>query len=193
METAVSDIVASTHVRIFNISMNIQSTRLNTEYSPLAQALDRIAEKNDVIFVISAGNLLSPRPEWSLDHKNNLLVVNGRKDDIVYCPAESIRNLSVGALNPDGDGLASYSCKGKGSTFGIKPDFVHKSGCGLQDKLRGHGLFSVNKDGYLHSDAGTSFSAPLVAKTMAVVEKSILGHTSKIGRASCRERVYVLV
>lgn len=179
LETAVSDIVASTHVRIFNISMNIQSTRLNTEYSPLAQALDRIAEKNDVIFVISAGNLLSPRPEWSLDHKNNLLVVNGRKDDIVYCPAESIRNLSVGALNPDGDGLASYSCKGKGSTFGIKPDFVHKSGCGLQDKLRGHGLFSVNKDGYLHSDAGTSFSAPLVAKTMAVVEKSILGHTSR--------------
>lgn len=179
LETAVSDIVASTHVRIFNISMNIQSTRLNTEYSPLAQALDRIAEKNDVIFVISAGNLLSSRPEWSSNHMENIHVINGRKDDIVYCPAESIRNLSVGALNPDGEGLASYSCKGKGSTFGIKPDFVHKSGCALQDSLHGHGLFSVNKDGYLHSAAGTSFSAPLVAKTMAVIEKSILGHTSR--------------
>ncbi len=179
LETAVSDIAASTHVRIFNLSMNIQCTRLNTEYGPLAQALDRIAEKNDIIFVISAGNLQCPRSEWLPEHKDNVLKINGRKDDIVYCPAESIRNLSVGALNPDGDGLASYSCKGKGSTFGIKPDFVHKSGCGVQDSIRGHGLFSVNKDGLLHSAAGTSFSAPLVAKTMAVVEKSISGHISR--------------
>ena len=79
----------------------------------MAQALDRIAEMNDVIFVISAGKLLSPRPEWSLDHKNNIQTIIGRKDDIVYCPAESIRNLSVGALYPDGVGFAAYSCKGK--------------------------------------------------------------------------------
>ncbi len=179
LDTAVSDIAASTNVRIFNLSMNIRCTRLNTDYGPLAQALDRIAEKNDIIFVISAGNLRVPRSEWVPEHKNNILEINGRKDDIVYCPAESIRNLSVGALNPDGDGLASYSCKGKGSTFGIKPDFVHKSGCGVQDSIRGHGLFSVNREGYIHSCAGTSFSAPLVAKTMAVVEKSISGHVSR--------------
>ena len=137
--------IDSTHPRyVMSYHWHVECEIMRILQGTLTVTLDEknfTAVKNDVIFVISAGNLLSPRPEWSLDHKNNLLVVNGRKDDIVYCPAESIRNLSVGALNPDGDGLASYSCKGKGSTFGIKPDFVHKSGCGLQDKLRGTGCF----------------------------------------------------
>lgn len=179
LENAVSDTVASSNVRIFNMSMNVPVTRLNTDYSPLAQALDKIAVDNDIIFVISGGNLNTPRPEWSSVSKDNVTVINGRKDDIVYCPAESIRNISVGALNSDGNGLASYSCKGKGSTFSIKPDFVHKGGNGGYDPAKGHGLYSVNKDGLIHSSCGTSYAAPLVAKTMAVVEKAIAGHISR--------------
>lgn len=179
LENAVSDTVASSNVRVFNMSMNIPVTRLNTDYSPLAQALDRIAVDNDIIFVISAGNLDPVRPEWSSVSEDNVLVISGRKDDIVYCPAESIRNISVGALNSDGDGLASYSCKGKGSTFGVKPEFVHKGGNGVYDSVKGYGLYSVNKDGFIYSSCGTSFAAPLVAKTMAVVEKAIAGHISR--------------
>lgn len=179
LENAVSDTVASSNVRVFNMSMNVPVTRLNTDYSPLAQSLDRIAVDNDIIFVISAGNLNSARAEWSAEPKNNVVVINGRKDDIVYCPAESIRNISVGALNSDGNGLASYSCKGKGSTFGVKPEFVHKGGNGVYDPVKGCGIYSVNKDGLIHSSCGTSFAAPLVAKTMASVEKAIAGHISR--------------
>lgn len=179
LENAVSDTVANCNVRIFNMSLNIPVTRLNTDYSPLSQALDRIAVDNDIIFVISAGNLNLVRPEWSSAPKDNVLVINGRKDDIVYCPAESIRNISVGALNSDGNGLSSYSCKGKGSTFGVKPEFVHKGGNGEYDPVKGYGLYSVNKDGLIHSSCGTSFAAPLVAKTMAVVENAITGHISR--------------
>ena len=179
LENAISDTVASSNVRVFNMSMNIPVARLNTDYSPLAQALDKIAVDNDIIFVISAGNINPVRPEWSSVPKDNVLAINGRKDDIVFCPAESIRNISVGALNSDGEGLASYSCKGKGSTFGVKPEFVHKGGNRDYDPVKGYGLYSVNKDGFIHSSCGTSFATPLVAKTMAVVEKAIAGHISR--------------
>lgn len=176
---AVPTILSRTNVRIFNLSMNIRCTRLSCDYGEFAKVLDELAVKHNIVFVISAGNLITPRQEWSDSATENIKEWNKRNDDIVYMPAESCRNISVGALNPTNMGLTSYSCKGKGSTVSVKPDFVHVGGLGYLDPKIGTGLYSVDNNGNITYNCGTSFSAPLIAKTMALVEKQIEGVVSR--------------
>lgn len=180
LEVMVPEIVSKYSIRIFNISLNYTCTRDASQYSVFAKTLDRIAEQSNVVFVVSAGNLQNLRPEWSVDNAGeNVAMLNNRKDDIVFAPAESIRNVSVGALNPDYVGITSYTCRGRGSSVALKPDFVHVGGRGVNESLAGRGLYSLNIAGKIYSSAGTSFAAPIVAKTMACVEHSIQGKVSR--------------
>src|SRR5436853_7451744 len=100
-------------------------------------------------------------------------------------PAESVRNVSVGALNPPGlansiaNAPARYSRRGPGLCAGVKPDLVHFGGSGSPQSPLGHGLFSVKPDGSTCDGCGTSYAAPLVAKTAAVLDQSIEGEVSR--------------
>lgn len=179
LNVAVPTILSRTNVRIFNLSMNIMCSRLSSDYGEFAKVLDDLAVKYNIVFVISAGNLINSRQEWSDNPAENILELNKRKDDIVYMPAESCRNISVGALNPTNYGLTSYSCRGNGSILAVKPDLVHVGGLGYKDPNIGTGLYSVDSNGKITFNCGTSFSAPLVAKTMALLEKQIEGTVSR--------------
>lgn len=183
MEDSVREAVTSTGVRVFNFSMNIDSvSRSISDYGYIAQKLDELATELDVVFVISAGNLgqsVPFRSMWNADPTTNVTEIQTRHDDIASEPAESIRNISVGALNPDTVGLALYSRKGKASELAVKPDFVYPSGSGVDVVGVGEGLYSVDKNGMMVSKSGTSFSAPQVAKTIAVLAHSIEGQVSR--------------
>lgn len=182
LEEEVRKAVEQHNVRVFNMSLNVEViNRKRSDYSELAIKLDEISVKYDVLFVISAGNLkLAPRRAlWSTVPSDNIREISNRKDDIAVTPAESIRNISVGALNPDAFGLANYSRKGKASEFAVKPDFVYQSGSGIEAPGVRQGLYSVNAEGKITSSSGTSFSAPIVAKTLAVLDKSIAGRVQK--------------
>ncbi len=52
--------------------------------------------------------------------------------------------------------------------MGVKPDVVHYGG--FYQNVSIPGLMSLNSRGQLVSEGGTSFSAPLVAKTLATIE-----------------------
>ena len=69
LEDAVKVLKSTTGVRIFNFSLNVETHVSADGYNPAAKLLDRIAEENDVIFIISAGNTkaIDTRPEWSED------------------------------------------------------------------------------------------------------------------------------
>lgn len=179
IESAVIDLKARTGARIFNLSINIEKDRNASDYSDFAKILDRIAEENDVIFVVSAGNKKGIRTEWSTDVAANINQLNNGTNDIIYAPAESVRNISVGALNPDFVGLASYTCKGKGSSIMVKPDVVYASGRGCHSSLDGTGLLSVDINSKIYSNAGTSFSTPIISKTLACLDNAIEGNTSR--------------
>ena len=181
LRSSVEQAVEETGVRIIGLSMNFNDTRLDFEYSPFAKELDDIAETSNVVFVVSAGNLKKWHRDWNpADPDGNIAEYTSRTDDIVYAPAESIRNLSVGALNPSGDyGLASYSCKGKGLVTATKPDLVHVGGYGHERDGIGTGLYSIKPDGKITSNCGTSFSAPMVAKTLAALDYQIEGVTER--------------
>lgn len=187
LDEAIQILKAETGVRIFNFSLNIEEHASTSGYSFAAKKLDIIAEENDIIFVISAGNIngLDIRKEWSSDINDTLSNLISSRNDMLKVPAESCRNISVSAINPVGldnvipYALTNYSCRGPVSRVGLKPDFCHFGGSGTNSSIHGSGLNSINKDGEIETGCGTSYSAPLVAKTLASIDNSIEGEMSK--------------
>lgn len=171
-------------MRVINLSLNPESMTDQNGYSPYAAILDEIADKHDVIFVISAGNLEGAQtrnrwPNGATPALQQLATYRQIGSDRIYVPGETARNITVGALELiDNTGLtrpAPYSRRGPATSAGIKPDFAHVGGCiATQKPLR-----SLNHFGTLVSEEGTSFAAPLVAKTLALLNHRIEGHQSR--------------
>ncbi len=187
METAISDARARHGVRVFNMSLNILQPAAPDRYSPHAARLDHIAESNNAIMFISAGNIQPQdlRAEWPVDATAALANLATARNDSLLTPAESARNVAVAALNPPGHGgcvpfaPARYSKRGPGLRAGVKPDLAHIGGAGSRHPELGHGLFSILPDGTIVDGCGTSYAAPLAAKTAAVLDHAIEGEVSR--------------
>lgn len=187
MGNAVADARARHGVRVFNMSLNILQPVAPDRYSRHAARLDHIAEVNNAVVFISAGNINAQdlRPEWPADATAALVnLANGRNDGLLT-PAESARNVAVAALNPPGhDGClpfapTRFSRRGPGLRAGVKPDLAHVGGAGSQHPVLGHGLFSILPDGTVVDGCGTSYASPLAAKTAAVLDHAIEGEVSR--------------
>lgn len=187
MDAAVADARARHGVRIFNMSLNILQPAAPDRYSPHAARLDQIAEQNNAVVFISAGNILPQdvRPEWPADTAAALSNLALARNDGLLTPAESVRNVAVAALNPpDHSGClpfapARFSRRGPGLRAGVKPDLAHVGGAGTRHATIGHGLFSILPDGSVIDGCGTSYASPLVAKTAAALDHSIEGEVSR--------------
>lgn len=167
-------------VRVFNMSLAIEELVRDDSYSPFAARIDDLADKYDVIFVLPTGNLNEPqfRDPWPAATEEVLpALANYRHlgQDRLYQPAESLRAVTVGALNPESAGGAPsptvYSRRGPGTGLGHKPEFAHIGGFGAEQT----GLRSLSTSGSVVDDCGTSFAAPQVAKILANVEHRIEG------------------
>ena len=175
-------------VRIYNLSINVEQEVNEDRYGPFAELIDIIAERHDVIIVISAGNLNNKRfraPWPSLPNEVAGHLLPHAADDRIFQPAESIYAISVGALNPPGvagqlaGAPARYTRRGPGMSVGVKPDFAHYGGACPGGKTIDSGLYSINGLGDIGSGMGTSFAAPLVAKTLACLESRIQGYVTR--------------
>src|SRR5262249_50773882 len=152
-------------------------------YSEAAEHMDRIADATDSLFVISAGNLegADQRVEWPADPVAALRSLAAARDDKLLRPAESVRNLSVAAVNPEQVtncvpyALTNYSRRGPGLRSGVKPDLCHVGGAGMSNPTTHTGLNSIDANGQIQHGCGTSYAAPLVAKTLATLDHSIEG------------------
>ncbi|WP_307959283.1 S8 family peptidase [Sinorhizobium medicae] len=187
MEAAVSDARARHDVRVFNMSLNVLQAAAPDRYSPHAARLDQIAETNNAVIFISAGNIQPQdvRPEWPVDATTALANLVNARNDGVLTPAESARNVAVAALNPPGhDGCipfapTRFSRRGPGLRAGVKPDLAHVGGAGTVHSSLGHGLFSILPDGTIIDGCGTSYASPLVAKTASMLDHLIEGEVSR--------------
>lgn len=163
------------------MSLNLVSPVEADTYSAAAHLVDEIADKHNVLFVISAGNLGSAqcRPEWPTDPKSALQQLAARmQTDTIMQPAESARSLAVAALNAPGcpnrvhEAPTAYTRRGPGLRVGVKPDVAFVGGC-MPDGQTDSGLWSVNASNQVESGHGTSYAAPLVAKTLASIESKV--------------------
>ena len=176
LRNAVEEAKETSGARIFNLSMN-QKSRNQSDgwYSIVAKKLDEISDELDVQFVISAGNLQpnQTRNEWiPADPEHNIDSL--RPEHIALPPAESIRGLSVMALNPNDLSPTAYTHIGPAYPAGVKPDVAYVGGASEGDS----GLSSINMTGQKVLVKGTSMSAPLVTKIMAAVDNKIGGNAS---------------
>lgn len=176
LKNAVEEAKEETGARIFNISLN-QKERTPSEgwYSVAAKKLDEISDELDVQFIISAGNLSegNMRDEWipaDPDHNIGSL----RPEQIALPPAESLRGVSVMALNPNILSPTAYTRIGPIYKAGVKPDVAYIGGSVEKDT----GLSSISMMGQKVLVNGTSMSAPLVAKIMSTVDHKIGGNAS---------------
>lgn len=171
-------------VRIFNMSLAVTTPVADGSYSIFANLLDEIADSHDVLFVLPSGNLevAIAREEWPNNPNTAatmLLSYRYAGQDRIYQPADSVRAVVVGALNPpDSHGElypSAYTRKGPGPSLGAKPDIAHVGG-----RLdRSSGLFSFRPDGSRTQSCGTSYAAPLAAKTIAALDHIIEGRATR--------------
>jgi hypothetical protein len=169
-------------IRIFNMSLNLEDPVQDDDYGIVASLLDRIADSNDVLFVISAGNLEGAdcRQEWQQNPDDVLKYLAARRSaDTVLQPSESSRSIAVGALNPPGcaprlAGVpAAYSRRGPGLRVGVKPDVGHFGGAQIRGAAVATGLRAWDGAGATTHVQGTSYAAPLVAKALASLEAQV--------------------
>ena len=166
-------------VRIFNMSINTLNSVQRHSYSTLAARLDAIADRHSVLIINSAGNLKmsDARTPWPKAPRDVLAYFAARTAPDTICqPTESVRGLSVGALNaPGGPQIAGtptrYTCRGPGLQVGIKPDLAHYGGSAPLIATHSTGLISTKADGSAGFVCGTSFAAPLVARTLAELDQ----------------------
>ena len=165
--------------------MNVEQAVESDVYHPFSRRLDQIAFKHDVIFIISAGNTKFSRPEWPEEPSRALAMLAAHQDDKIKVPSESVRNLCVAAVNPKGvepaifQAPSCYSRRGPGLRIGLKPDIAHFGGAGTKHVINGTGLFSLTPGGNRADGCGTSYSAPIAAKTIATLENMIEGEVSR--------------
>lgn len=174
IEQAVIEAKEEHGIRIFNLSINAKQDVEQHRYSIYAARLDEIADRHGVIFVNSAGNLLpeESRAPWQTKPSDVVKYFAARtQPDTIMKPAESVRNLSVGALNPPNtphlEGAPTvYTRRGPGLQVGVKPDLASYGGAGVSPS-QNSGLSSINESGSLVQLIGTSYAAPLVSRTLA--------------------------
>lgn len=160
------------NVRIWNLSLSLNSEVSNNEYSLFASALDQIQRKYNVLICKSAGN----DPAF-MDKESAGKISTG---------AESIRAITVGSLNRNSDKYgyalknhpALYSRHGPAPASVVKPDVTHFGGDLFANKSRpttSEDFVQVSDtasiDGeHLTHKVGTSFSTPKVAKNLAELD-----------------------
>jgi subtilisin family serine protease len=178
LEAAIIEARDNHNVRVFNMSLNITSPVEQNLYSVYAARLDEIQDRQGVVIINSAGNLNGAewRAPWPRTPRQAIAALASRTaPDTIFMPCESVRALAVGALNPPGgahiDGApATYSRRGPGLRVGIKPDLAHYGGTGDAALPEATALVSCGLDGNRTEIRGTSFAAPLVAKTLAMLD-----------------------
>ena len=183
LEQSVAEARDSHGVKIFNLSINAISDVDRHRYSIYAARLDQIADTYGVIFVNSAGNLPPGQARAPWQKKPSDVVqyfANRTQPDTIYKPAESVRSISVGALNTPNTGQVDsaptvYTTRGPGLQVGVKPDVATFGGTGGSGPGKPTGLVSITSTGITQDVVGTSYAAPLVARTLAGLDASTQG------------------
>ncbi len=165
-------------VRVFNLSFDngplnlLEPARLQQSII-LVQDLDNFVFTNDVIVVISAGNVPSgiiPEAPYPQHHRDPQWALGPW--------ARSFNSLTCGAFvaRSQTDGVARYEgwpspfCRvGPGFCDSFKPDFAGPGGdCGADYRFHsGLGVWGTNASGRWEDRVGTSFAAPILAREAA--------------------------
>lgn len=150
-------------VKIWNLSLGIESLICNNSMSDLGIFLDYIQDEYNVQFFVSSGNLnTAPLRSWPPQEGI------GERDRIIS-PADSVRAITVGsiALKESSNSIVKtnqpspFSRRGPGVNYIVKPDIVDYGGNNdLNYGLQGLGMKGMDINGKIIEGNGTSYSNP---------------------------------
>ncbi|WP_084423329.1 S8 family peptidase [Cohnella thermotolerans] len=163
-------------VKIYNLSANASSPIEGDEMSIIGYELDALQSRTGVQFFVSAGNHKLWQTEFGLED------ILDDDDSRISAPADSMLSVVVGSIIgadhqnslSQRNQIAPYSRRGPGFQGFSKPDLSAYAGTIILDGSDAsvpNDPFSmvISKDGRLIPDAGTSFSAPIVAGDYAEI------------------------
>ena len=166
-------------VRVFNISFdNLRALELESEIRRrekliLLQDLDNFIFANDVLVVVAAGNSprnVSPQKPYPahIDQVEWKLGTWSRCFNAITCGAY-VEDLTAEGLVTEPGAPSPFTRIGPGIAESPKPDFSGPGG-NLNENYRfaaGLGVWGCNAAGLWEDHSGTSFAAPLLARTAA--------------------------
>jgi hypothetical protein len=162
---AIDDAVQRIHdsVKVFNLSIGANVTIAQSKYSDIAKLIDCLSRKYNVLFVISAGNILSllgPYPQMHFLSPHSFITVGS--------VAKHSEPDCLAAI----DEVSPFSRRGPGIDKGLKPEVVAHGG-NMNSRFASTpriSTFGLSQDGqHIAYDVGTSHSAPLVAQYAAIL------------------------
>lgn len=163
------------YIKIWNLSFSVDgSICRDDEFSPFGLALAQIADEQQVVFVIAAGNTPELRgwPRYPLSDDR----------DRLCAPADSPTAIVVGAMaHRDSESTcvrqnapSPFGRRGPPAGYLLAPHVMHAGGnCDARGDATQVALLSSDGHGNLAEDIGTSFSTPLVSALLAGVYQSI--------------------
>jgi serine protease AprX len=169
-------------VKVWNLSLGTERCVDNKMFSDLGVALDRLQDEHNITFILAAGNYRDkPFRGWPPEDL-------GEKDRICS-PADSVRAVVVGSAahrehsssRVKAGSPSPFSRRGPGPLYLPKPELSHVGGnCNSIGNCNQIGVLSIDGQGNLAEDCGTSFATPLVSTLFANVSHRIEGGASHL-------------
>lgn len=176
--------------KVYNLSANATIPIEGDEMSILGYELDVLQLKENVQFIVSAGN----HNLW--ESESNLEDIIDDDDSRIASPADSMLAIVVGAISGEThenslsskNQITSYSRHGSGFNGFSKPDLTAYSGSivikdGTVLVPEDGYSFVLSKKGQLIADAGTSFTAPIVAGDFAEILSQVPNNNILLAKA----------
>lgn len=165
-------------IKIWNLSLGCYDPCDEQEFSEFSIALDELSDQHNVLFIVAAGNYLTP-PRRTWPNPTPLL------SDRISSPGDSVRSLTVASISHIAaiDALSSvghptpYSRRGPGPVFTPKPDLTHVGG-GVHNPWNAglSSIFVLGPSNNLMGSFGTSFSAPIASSMAANLWGALNAH-----------------
>lgn len=169
-------------VKVWNLSLGTDRPVTDKTFSDLAVALDRLQDDYRTTFVLAAGNYArKPFRGWPPEDLG--------ENDRICAPADSVRAIVVASAahrdhsssrvkagNP-----SPFSRRGPGPLYLPKPELSHIGGnCNKLGNCNQIGVLSLDANGNVAEDFGTSFATPLISTLLANVEDRVSGDGSRL-------------
>lgn len=179
LEEAIPLLTAKHGIKIWNMSLGLNKCSEESKFSSLGTYLDYLQDQNDIIITLPSGNYPNGDRIWNAP-------TSCIAEDKLQVPGDSVRAVTVGAIackeKPDSivrkNHPTSYSCRGPGPAYIIKPELAHYSGnltlVGPEIlSCSGQGIASFDNEGNIVEGIGTSYSCPLVARTLSLLYQEL--------------------
>ncbi|WNY29321.1 hypothetical protein MmiEs2_15480 [Methanimicrococcus stummii] len=146
-------------IKIWNLSVSGKKSKIRSNFSDFAVAIDRLQNEYDILICKSSGNEINYNSQIYYDR-----YLSGG--------ADSVNSLVVGSIAHHNNNISPFSRFGPAPSGIVKPDLVHYGGHAIEDK-NSNGVRILSEDGAVTKSIGTSLSTPRVTSLAAGIQQRL--------------------